>query len=129
MTSSKSEKPKISAGFAVRLKRLEPSDRVQAIVLLRTGDVNDPPGKRQSRAEREAAIEAMRSSAGEALAEIDEILERTNGRRFADAPDALGSIPVEATPVGIRALASSEWVKAIIEDQPIQLTFKYPPTK
>lgn len=127
--TSKSEKPKISAGFAARLKRLEPSDKVHTIVLLRTGDVTSPPGKRQSRAEREAAVEAMRSSAGEALAEIDEILEHTNGRRFADAPDALGSIPVESTPAGIQALASSEWVKAIIEDQPIQLTFNFPPTK
>jgi hypothetical protein len=128
MTSSKSKKTKISAGFADRLKRLEPSDKVHAIVLLRTGDVTAPPGRRQSQAEREAAIEAIRSSAGEALAEIDEILERTKGRRVAGAPDALGSIPVEATPAGIRALASSKWVKAIIEDQSIQLTFNFLPT-
>jgi hypothetical protein len=128
MTSSKSKKPKISASFAARLKRLEPNDKVHTIVLLRTGDVAAPSGGRQSPAEREAAIEAMRSSAGDALAEIDKILKRTDGRRFADAPDALGSIPVEATPAGIRALASSKWVKAIIEDQPIQLTFKLPPT-
>ena len=129
MTSIKSERPKISAGFAARLKRLGPRDKVHTIVLLRTGDVAAPPAKRQSQEERDAAIEAMRSSAGQAMAEIDDILERTDGQRFAEAPDALGSIPVEATADGIQALASSDWVKAIIEDQPIQLTFDFPPAK
>ena len=60
---------------------------------------------------------------------MDDILGRFDGQRFADEPDALGSIPVEATVAGIEALASSDWVKAIIEDQPIQLTFDIPPTE
>lgn len=129
MTHPKSGKPKISPGFAARLKRLGPRDKVYAIVLLRTGDVAAPSGKRQNRAEREAAVEAMRASAGQALTEIDDILERFDGQRFADAPDALGSIPVETTAAGIETLASSNWVKAIVEDQPIQLTLDIPGNK
>jgi hypothetical protein len=124
-----SEKPKISPGFSARLKRLGPREKVHAIVLLRAGDAGEPAAKRQSRAEREAAVEAMRSSAGQALAELDDILDRFDGQRFADEPDALGSIPIETTVAGIETLASSDWVKAIIEDQPIQLTFDIPPTK
>jgi hypothetical protein len=129
MTRIKSKKPKISPGFAARLKRLGPRDKVHAIVLLRTGDAAEPSGKRQSRAEREAAVEAMRSSAGQALAELDDILEGFDGQRFADGPDALGSIPVETTVAGIETLASADWVKTIIEDQPIQLTLDFPPAK
>jgi sorbitol-specific phosphotransferase system component IIA len=129
MTRPKSEKPKISPGFAARLKRLGPRDKIYAIVLLRTGDAAAPSGRRQSRAEREAAIEAMRASAGQALNELDGILERFDGQRFADAPDALGSIPVETTVAGIETLASSDWVKAIVEDQPIQLTLDIPENK
>jgi sorbitol-specific phosphotransferase system component IIA len=129
MTRPKSEKPKISPGFAARLKRLGPRDKVYAIVLLHAGDATAPSGRRQSRAEREATVEAMRTSAGQALTEIDDILERFDGQRFADAPDALGSIPVETTVAGIETLASSDWVKAIIEDQPIQLTLDIPGNK
>ena len=123
----KSEKPKISPGFSARLKRLGPREKVHAIVLLRAGEAGEPAARRQSAAEREAAVEASRRSAGRALAELDDILDRFDGQRFAEEPDALGSVPIEATAAGIEALASSDWVKAIIEDQPIQLTFDIPP--
>ncbi|MGD9049423.1 MAG: hypothetical protein PVF77_15305 [Anaerolineae bacterium] len=125
----KSEKPKISPGFSARLKRLRPGQKVQAIVLLHAGDASQAAAKRQSPAEREAAIEAMRSSARQVLADLDDVLERFDGQRFADEPDALGSIPIETTVAGIETLASCDWVRAIIEDQPIQLTFDIPPTE
>jgi hypothetical protein len=32
-------------------------------------------------------------------------------------PDALGGLPVETTPAGIRALAEAEGVRAILENQ------------
>jgi hypothetical protein len=54
------------------------------------------------------------------LGEIDGILERFDGKRSADV-NALGSIPAETTARGIAALAASEHVKAILEDQPISL--------
>ena len=53
--------------------------------------------------------------------DIDEILKKHDGRRLARRPDALGSLPVETTAAGIRALARSRWVQAVFEDQPIHL--------
>jgi hypothetical protein len=66
-------------------------------------------------------IDDNRKSAEAALPDIDGILKRFNGKRLATSPDALGCIPVETTAAGITALAASERVKAILEDQPISL--------
>lgn len=118
-----SSEKKISAEFAARLDRLGPREKVQAIVLLRTGEIDDSSGRRQSRAERAATVEAMRRSAEQALAKVDGILERYDGQRLAESPDALASVPVEVTAAGIKALASSKWVEAVLEDQGIHLTF------
>jgi len=113
------DKNKISPEFAARLDRLGPQQKVRAIVLLHIQDTGNLSAQRQSRAERQAAVEAMRKSAEQALSDIDDLLERFGGQRLAESPDALGSIPIETTAVGINALAASEWVKAIIEDQTI----------
>jgi hypothetical protein len=46
----------------------------------------------------------------------------SNGaKRLAEHPDALGSLPVETSPDEILALSASDAVKAIHEDQPVQL--------
>jgi hypothetical protein len=116
----RSQQRKISPEFASRLDRLGPRQRVQAILLLRT-DVEDASSRRQRGDEREATIEATLKSADRALRNVDDILTRFDGQRLADRPDVLGSIPVEATPAGIKALASSEWVSAVLEDQEIHL--------
>lgn len=79
-----------------------------------------PEERRQSRAERKAAIAAIRKSAEQALVEIDNILSRYEGECLSDI-NAIGSIFVETTPAGIMALTISEYVKAILEDQPISL--------
>ncbi len=109
---------KISTGFAARLERLKPGQRVRAIVLLRVSD-GRARGRRQSEAERHAAVGEVHKEAASALPEIDRILANTQGRRLAGQPDALGAVPVETTADGIRALASSDLVQAILEDQPI----------
>ncbi|MBI3988994.1 MAG: hypothetical protein HY347_05195 [candidate division NC10 bacterium] len=114
-------KDKISPAFKARLDRLGPRQKVRVIVMLRTKDAGKAPGRRRSREDRQAAIEVIRKSAEQALIDIDKILERFDGRRLATSPDALGSIPVETTAAGITALATSEHVKAILEDQPISL--------
>jgi hypothetical protein len=36
------------------------------------------------------------------------------------SPNALGSLTVETTAAGVSALARSKWVKAVVEDQPIE---------
>lgn len=113
---------KISSEFSARLARLGPRDKVHAFVLLRTGGTSDRSSTRQGRAERQAAVQAARKSAERALTDIDGILEQHDGRRLAKRPNALGSMPVETTAAGIKALASSRWVQAILEDQPVHLT-------
>lgn len=123
MTPKKGEtKKKISTEFAARLRRYGAEEKVHAIVFLDTSDVKGSSGKRQSREERAAVLEAMQSSARQALDDIDTVLNRFDGQRLAEAPSALGSIPVETTPAGIKALASSKWVQLILEDQSIHPT-------
>ena len=113
-----SQKSKISREFAVQLNRFRPQQKVRAVVMLHTKDAGETPARRQSRADRQAAVEAMRKSAEQALVEVDDILKRFDGKRLASSPDALGSIPIETTVAGITALTSFEYVKAILEDQP-----------
>ena len=107
---------KISSEFAARLDSLEPQQKIRAIVLLNAKNTRRSNTQRQSRAERQAAIEAIRKSAEQALGDIDNTLERFNGKRLSENPDALASILVEATAAGINALAESEKVRAILED-------------
>ena len=117
----KGSKKKISSQFSARLARLGPGDKVHAFVLLRAGGTGSRSGKRQTRAEREAAVKASRKSAEQALPDIDKILKKHDGRRLARRPNALGSMPVETTAAGIKALARSRWVQAVLEDQPIHM--------
>jgi len=118
--TGKTRSKKISREFATRLDRLARDEKVRAVVLLRTEGAGGQAGKRQSLEEREAAVEAMRTSAERALGDVDKVLAQFDGRRLAKKPDALGSIPVETTAEGIRALASSRRVQAILEDQPLR---------
>jgi hypothetical protein len=67
-------KSKISPEFISRLEHLEPHQKVRAIILVQAEGAEKLRGKRQSRAERQAYIEAMRKSAEQALGDIDKIL-------------------------------------------------------
>jgi hypothetical protein len=114
-----SGKSKISPQFARRLARLKPGESVRAVVLLRLPEMSLPSGRRQSRAERQAAIAATERSAEAAVAAVDAILDRTGGQRLSPHADVLGSIAVATSSTGIHALAASEHVKAVLEDQEI----------
>lgn len=103
------------------MARLGPEEKVRAIVMLRAEGVEVGEGHRQSRTTRQAAVEMMRKTAGESLGDIDRILESFQGKRLAAAVNALGTVPVETTPAGIEALAGSECVRSILEDQKISL--------
>jgi hypothetical protein len=113
------QKDKISAGFKARLEHLGPQQKVRVVILLCTKDAEKVSGRRGVREDRQRVIEAIRKSAEQALMDIDSILQRFGGQRLATTPDALGSIPVEITAAGVTALATSEHVKAILEDQTI----------
>jgi hypothetical protein len=110
---------KLSPQFAKHLAQLKPEDTVRAIVLLRLPELGPAPGRRQSRAERQAALDAVRRSAEAAVTAIDAILDRAGGQRLSSDAGVLGSLTVETTSAGVGALAASEHVKAILEDQEI----------
>src|SRR5262245_39435058 len=109
---------KISREFSRRLDRLQPRDKVRAIVMLRA-EGNGGAAARLSRAERQDAAERVSLGAEAALPEIDQILERFDGHRLAEHPNAIGAIPVETTVRGVIALAGADCVKTILEDQNI----------
>jgi hypothetical protein len=110
--------PKISREFSRRLDLLEPQDKVRAIVLLRA-EGNGGAAGRPSRSERQEAAERFSQAVEDALPEIDQILQRYQGRRMAERPSAVGAIPVETTAGGVIALARADCVKTILEDQNI----------
>lgn len=110
---------KISPEFADRLGQLGSDRKVRVTVLLDIGHSSGPSRRRRSPTGREAEVEAVRQRARAALSEIDGILERSGGHLLTRDADALGSVPVEATVAGVRALATSERVKAILEDAPL----------
>ena len=110
---------KISTEFASRLANFDPQQKITIIVLLNTKDTVNNKAKRQTRTERRIAIEAMKKSADLALRDIEPIIEKYGGQKLANKPNLLGSIPVEITVAGIKALCKSESVKAIMENQKI----------
>src|SRR5438105_771602 len=98
---------KISPNFRARLNHLEPTQKLRVIVFLRTPD-NAPATRAATRAHRKALVERVRQAAKTALPDIDAILERFGAERLSQSVDALGSILVETTPAGIKALEGSE---------------------
>lgn len=116
--SKQSQPVKISPQFKARLSQLSPSQRVRAIVMLRVVG-SEHRQEQRTRGDRKTIVELVRKSATEAIPHIDGILGRHSGKLLTETPDALGSILVETTADGIVALADSEYVKTILEDQPI----------
>ena len=115
---------KMSPEFRARLARLKPQQQVRAIIMLRPEGPGETPGQRQARGNRQAVFEAVRQATEAALSDIDAILAHYGGKRLATSVNALGSVPVETTAAGINALAASERVKVIFEDQKITLLAK-----
>jgi len=116
--------PKLGPAFEARLRQAGPGQRIYAVVLLATSEGRGRPAKRRSPEQRKARAARTKRLARRALREIDAILKRHNGRRLAAEANALGAVPIEATPAGIRAVAECDEVKAVLEDQPVTL----PPT-
>ena len=120
MTKNKNpHEEKISAGFSAKLSGYLPEQKLVAILVLHTKGAGGNPGGKRSRAERLRSMEAVRNSAEEAFHDIDEVLDRSGGRRLTAHPDALGTVAVEITATGLRDLALLDQVSAILEDQPL----------
>jgi hypothetical protein len=114
------EQNKVSSTFSARLARLKPDRKLRVVLVLRpnNGQVY-ASGEVRTQQGRQTAIEGNRNAASGAIKEIDRILARVEGRRLSDNPTALGTIAIESTPAGIAELSHSDYVKAILEDQPI----------
>lgn len=113
---------KISPEFEARLSGLPSKKKIRAVVLIENQGRDGKDSQPVSRAAmRRRALSAAKRSAKDALPQLDNILLKHDGRKLAPSVDALGSIAVETTPAGIRALAKSIHVKAILEDQAITL--------
>jgi hypothetical protein len=55
------------------------------------------------------------------LSYIDSVLDRHGGKRLDKKSSSVGSVTIHSTAAGIRALARSKRVKAIVEDQATRL--------
>jgi len=115
---SKQHTSTISREFASRLDRVDAKKKIRAIVMLRASN-GAASSTQPIRKQRPGIVSNIRKTAGAALPSIDRILKRHHGRRLSDDVGALGNIVVEAPPDGIRALAASEHVKAVLEDQSV----------
>jgi len=115
---------KISREFAARLEGRKSDDMVRAIVMLETAPAARGTGRRALRTQRKKLTEAMQRSVAAVADEIAEILEKFGGRRLGRRLDTLGSLAVETTPAGIKALSECPRVRAILEDQSISLISK-----
>jgi hypothetical protein len=114
---------KISPELERRIARLPPASKVSALVVLHRGNGTDGTKRRErlSSSGRAARAAAVHEVAELALPEIDAILARHHGKRLTAHVGPLGYVPIEATPAGLKALASSDLVVAVLEDQPISL--------
>lgn len=110
---------KISNELKSRLEALNPKSRVQALVILATDLQTPARSRRLSCEERQVIADTIRQTSSEALDTIDQILVGHHGKRLAAGTSSLGTVPVETTVEGIRALAESDRVQAILEDQKI----------
>jgi len=119
---------KLGPEFRARLRQAKADQRITAIAVLETVPTDRPPARRRSRSERKALAERIRKLARPALKDIDDILQHHNGRRLADDVDAIGSVPVETTPAGIKALAQCSKVKVVLENQGVGLISPGPQT-
>lgn len=128
--ASPDDNSKISPAFAARLANLAPSEQIRAIVLpaLKPEPERGGAVARTARApaRREEMADAIAAQSREVFAAVDDLLERTGGRRLTQIPNRLGYILVEATVAAVHALAALECVAAIIEDQPFSLLHPVP---
>jgi len=115
---TKDKLPTISREFASRLDQVDAKKNIRAVVMLRTNN-GAAPSTRPSRDERAKLVRDARKTASAAMPSIDRILKRHHGKRLSNDVGSLGNIVVEAPPEGIRALAASQYVRAVLEDQSV----------
>ncbi|ERT09261.1 putative dNA primase [Lyngbya aestuarii BL J] len=99
---------KISSEFAARLSRMNSGEMIRVIVFLKT----ETQGTKKTPQEVQQIAENK-------LDNIRPILTKYKGELIGERPNVLGSIAIKITVAGVYALAESESVKMIVEDQAI----------
>jgi hypothetical protein len=115
---------KISDEFLARLENRGSKEMVRAVVMLEAERTLKPAGRRALRTQRKKLTAAAQRLVEGAETDIAKILEKYGGHRLESNLGALGSLAVETTPAGIKALIECPCVRAILEDQPISLISK-----
>jgi hypothetical protein len=109
---------KISSQLRTRLEHLPADEAVRFVLVLDTSNAVKVTAPRSDK-DRKANITAVRRAATVALEQVDQVLESSGGTRLTRTVDALGTVTVQATAVGVQLLADLPEVQAILEDQPI----------
>jgi hypothetical protein len=99
---------KISSEFAARLSRMKSGEMIRVIVFLKT----ETQGTKKSPQEIQQIVENR-------LDNLRPIVTKYQGEFLNPHPNIFGSIGVNITVAGVYALAESESVKMIVEDQAI----------
>jgi hypothetical protein len=106
-----------------KLRHARPNERLRVLVVLDLREFPDFETRNRRGAQRKRIIAEAKSAADSALPDIASVLRKYGGTRLRESSDALGTIPVETTPAGVRALADMSAVQSILEDQPLTLAF------
>ena len=94
---------------------------VRAIVVLETERTTKGIGRRALRTQRKKLTEAAERAVEAATDDIANVVKKYGGHLLAGKLESLGSLAVETTPAGIKALTDCPQVRAILEDQSISL--------
>lgn len=99
---------KISSEFAARLSRMNSGEMIRVIVFLKTETEATQNSPQEIKQIAETKLDNLRP-----------IVTKYQGEFLNPHPNILGSIGVKITVAGVYALAESESVKMIVEDQAI----------
>ena len=111
---------KIGGQFPDRIQAGGDGCVFRAVVLLNV-PATPPRTQRITPHQRAERVREVTARAAELLPDVDALLQQHQGQRLSTAPDLFGAVVVETTGAGIRALAASDAVRAIMEDQPVRL--------
>ncbi len=105
-----------------RLRFSRPDEQLQVVVLVAAPDgvaPVEPAARRKLRGEIAAQL---KEAAANLMPAIDAITRVHGGARLSESPTALGTLAVETTPAGVRALAELPTIAAVLANQELEPT-------
>ena len=107
----------LSQDLAAKLDRMRATDRLTLIVVAACDHADAKPRGQVGRNQR---LYAQRQAALAVMPQVARVLGKHGGTLMQTEPSALGTIVVEASPAGARAIADLPEIEAVMEDQPIK---------